>query len=458
MNDLRSPPLRFLAVLGLAVLTVAPTAGSAQPGPPGGAGGPGTGGGRSTQEQQAEVRLKRGEVQLEVDALEARNAELTAALVTLADNVANQQALLEEAQRVAVAAQEDVVEAEAAVADAQSRITELDSAREQLVVEAYMSPPSESALDTFDARSISDATVKQALLDLQAAEDADVLDQLTAAHEDVEVERQNKAVVAAEAERRQQEAAEALAAVEAAQAQQQAFADEAAASLERKLAESAALEAVDQELSRRIAEEQAALARRLAEEAAAREARERAAREAREARERAGGAGGGGGGGGAAPSAGPSRGGGAPAAGPGTITPVPGGLASVSCPGGKQITVAGSMADEVRRLLDAAAADGVPMCGWGWRNPQQQIALRRAHCGSSDYAIWHLPAGACSPPTARPGFSMHEVGLAIDFYCGAGESINTRRSRCYRWLAGNAGRFGLHNLPSEPWHWSTNGH
>src|SRR5687767_14151298 len=127
MNDLRSPPLRFLAVLGLAVLTVAPTAGSAQPGPPGGAGGPGSGGGRSTQEQQAEVRLKRGEVQLEVDALEARNAELTAALVTLADNVANQQALLEEAQRVAVAAQEDVVEAEAAVADAQSRITELDS-------------------------------------------------------------------------------------------------------------------------------------------------------------------------------------------------------------------------------------------------------------------------------------------------------------------------------------------
>jgi hypothetical protein len=100
----------------------------------------------------------------------------------------------------------------------------------------------------------------------------------------------------------------------------------------------------------------------------------------------------------------------------------------------------------------------VVMCGWGYRNPQQQIALRRSHCGSSDYAIWHMPAGACSPPTARPGYSMHEVGLAVDFYCGDGGSISSRRNPCYRWLDGHAGSYGFYNLPSEPWHWSTNGH
>ena len=42
-------------------------------------------------------------------------------------------------------------------------------------------------------------------------------------------------------------------------------------------------------------------------------------------------------------------------------------------------------------------------------------AVRRANCGSSNYAIYQMPASACSPPTARPGTSMHEQGLAIDF-------------------------------------------
>jgi len=431
-------PLRFAAVVGLALVSTLPTATSAtssrQPPP-----------GTSSEQQRAEVREKQGEVEIEVDVLEARNSELTAALATLADNVAHQQAQLEEAQRVADEAETDVEEATAAVADAQARIGELEAARERLVVDAYMSPPSESAFDVFDAGSIADATVKQALLDLHADSDADVLDQLTAAHEDVEIERQNKEAVAAEAERKRGAAEDALARVEAAQAQQQAFADEAAASLDRKLAESAQLEEIDQELSRKIAEEQAALARRLAEEAAARAAREQAANQSRGGGGGGGGSGGGGGGGGAS-------------VGPGTIAPVPGGLARVSCPAGKSITVAGSVADELRRLLDAAAADGVVMCGWGWRNPQQQIALRRSHCGSSDYAVWHMPAGACSPPTARPGYSMHETGLAVDFYCGNGGSISSRRNSCFRWLDGHASSYGLYNLPSEPWHWSTNGH
>ena len=61
--------------------------------------------------------------------------------------------------------------------------------------------------------------------------------------------------------------------------------------------------------------------------------------------------------------------------------------------------------------------------------------------------------------TARPGSSMHERGLAIDFYRrlsggGAGEIAGTR---AFRWLSRNAKTYGLYNLPSEPWHWSTTG-
>jgi hypothetical protein len=50
---------------------------------------------------------------------------------------------------------------------------------------------------------------------------------------------------------------------------------------------------------------------------------------------------------------------------------------------------------------------------------------------------------------------MHEKGLAIDFTCGGG-TISRGRA-CFGWLDGHATGYGLHNLPSEPWHWSTDG-
>jgi hypothetical protein len=119
------------------------------------------------------------------------------------------------------------------------------------------------------------------------------------------------------------------------------------------------------------------------------------------------------------------------------------------------ITVDSSIAEPVRALLLAAESEGVALAGSGHRSAEVQIELRRAHCGTSDYAVFDMPAEACSPPTARPGHSMHERGLAIDFTC-AGQLVR-RSDRCFGWLATHAGRFGLSNLPSEPWHWSVNG-
>jgi LAS superfamily LD-carboxypeptidase LdcB len=139
------------------------------------------------------------------------------------------------------------------------------------------------------------------------------------------------------------------------------------------------------------------------------------------------------------------------------IRPAPGGLATVTCPHGGSITVAGSIADNVQALLNAAAADGVSLCASsGWRSPQKQIDLRRQNCGSSNYAIYYMPASQCSPPTARPGSSMHERGLAIDFSCNGGGAIRYG-NECWNWLAAHADEYGLYNLPSEPWHWSTSG-
>jgi hypothetical protein len=122
------------------------------------------------------------------------------------------------------------------------------------------------------------------------------------------------------------------------------------------------------------------------------------------------------------------------------------------------ITVHADIADQLGTLVRAARGDGLTLAGGGYRDPAQQIALRRAHCGSSPYAIHQMPASQCSPPTARPGTSLHERGLAIDFTCD-GSLIRSRSNPCYRWLAAHAADYGLHELRSgaEPWHWSTTG-
>ncbi len=115
-----------------------------------------------------------------------------------------------------------------------------------------------------------------------------------------------------------------------------------------------------------------------------------------------------------------------------------------------------SIASNVAALLDAARAAGINLSGGGYRDPAGQIAVRMANCGTSDYAIYQMPASQCIPPTARPGTSMHERGLAMDLQ-SSGRLITSRSDPAFVWLAANAARFGFYNLPSEPWHWSTNG-
>lgn len=127
----------------------------------------------------------------------------------------------------------------------------------------------------------------------------------------------------------------------------------------------------------------------------------------------------------------------------------PSGPLQLSTAGG--ITVASHVAPYLQALLDAARADGVELAGSGYRSAQAQIRLRLTN-GCPD--VYTAPPSSCAVPTAVPGRSMHEVGEAVDF-THQGRTL-TRGSVGFAWLQSNAGRFGLYNLPSEPWHWSTN--
>jgi peptidoglycan hydrolase CwlO-like protein len=115
--------------------------------------------------------------------------------------------------------------------------------------------------------------------------------------------------------------------------------------------------------------------------------------------------------------------------------------------------VACSVGPKFAAMVSDARLDGVDLTGGGgYRSPEGQIAVRKSNCGTSDYAIYEMPASSCSPPTARPGSSQHEVGLAIDFV-----NCSTRQTACYQWLDLHAKSYGYFNLPSEAWHWSTTG-
>lgn len=120
------------------------------------------------------------------------------------------------------------------------------------------------------------------------------------------------------------------------------------------------------------------------------------------------------------------------------------------------INIHKDIAPNLQAMMDAMRAAGLKPGGGGYRDPVGQINVRRNNCGTSHYAIYEMKSSACSPPTAKPGTSMHEKGLAIDFTCGGGTLKSG--SACFNWLKINAANYGFINYPVEPWHWSTNGH
>lgn len=123
------------------------------------------------------------------------------------------------------------------------------------------------------------------------------------------------------------------------------------------------------------------------------------------------------------------------------------------------IVVNETIGQRVKALLGHAADDGIELGGYGYRSTQRQIELRAQNCGPRYYDVFVKSSSECSPMTAIPGRSLHERGLAIDFHrkLADGGIGAIAGSRAFTWLDRNAKTYGLYNLPSEPWHWSTTG-
>jgi zinc D-Ala-D-Ala carboxypeptidase len=115
-------------------------------------------------------------------------------------------------------------------------------------------------------------------------------------------------------------------------------------------------------------------------------------------------------------------------------------------------TVHRTVAYAYRRMVDDAKKAGISISGGGFRTTQRQIELRKIN-GCPD--VWTAPSSSCRVPTAIPGRSLHEIGMAVDITSG-GKTL-TSKSPAFKWLQTHADEYGFVNLPSEPWHWSITG-
>lgn len=367
-----------------------------------------------TSEELEEIREERRELQAEiadkaasVDATQISLDDLAAAVDVLNGNVMAQELRVADSRRTLVntrarlaQANENVIAIEADLAVRQSKLA-------SRAVASWLNQGSEPPL-LVESEDPSQAARMQALVGNITGTEADIADQVRELKDDLRIERRIASAANIDANTIAARLAIELAGLQQARTEAQDLANAAEARLEHLLLEQQYLQSLDEELA---AEYDVALE----------ELREVLKRTATE---------------GSAPT-----------------EPLPDRSEVVKV---RSIFVHASIAPELELLLAHAESDGIILMGGGYRDSTRQVQLRIAHCGSSDYAIWEMSPSQCSPPTARPGRSLHERGLAIDF-TDNGRAINSRSSAAYKWLNANAADYGLFNLPSEPWHWSTTG-
>ncbi|HSE56506.1 MAG TPA: M15 family metallopeptidase [Candidatus Paceibacterota bacterium] len=137
----------------------------------------------------------------------------------------------------------------------------------------------------------------------------------------------------------------------------------------------------------------------------------------------------------------------------GTVAACKNGIEKVQTKGGVFYACT-SIAKNLQTMIDLAYAQNIKLGGGGFRTNEQQKVLRAKHCGGT-VNIFNEKA-KCVPPTAYPGRSRHESGLAFDFTCER-QTIRSKDNKCFVWLKNNAKNYALFNFPKEPWHWSIDG-
>lgn len=368
------------------------------------------------------VRRQRAAAAARLDALRADADEVEQALEDLSANTTGREADLRTARTAEEQANKNLLAAQAEVDTVRGRIDVLSASAKQAALRAFTSSGDSNLFSTLLATAAVTVGVEEVLYDLAVGDVSSALDELDSARRELEALRRKAQRAAGAATKRREKVEQRLAELAEARKQQQALGERIEQRIEDALSEAEALADLDATLSRRIAERELALARRARALAAA--AGIKNARVNRDGRIKVP-----------------------------VIPSAKNGLVRVN-----GVLVDRSIGEKFATLVAWAAEDGIRLSGGGYRSAQDQIWLRKLHCGTSDYDVWEKPSWECSPPTARPGFSLHERGLAIDIRCN-GRLLSRYSDPCFAWMAEHAPKVGLYNdvTGREAWHWSTTG-
>lgn len=145
---------------------------------------------------------------------------------------------------------------------------------------------------------------------------------------------------------------------------------------------------------------------------------------------------------------------------------------------GRTSRVNSQLSGPLLALFNTARGSGVPLELNGiFRDMDGQIGIYTKWCSSGGITPTPPPYPKASysdytrcPGGAPPGYSNHQMGLAIDFNCDGSlipQSYSSAQlNECFQWLVSNAGVFGLFELGKgenrngsgyEGWHWSVDG-
>jgi len=168
----------------------------------------------SNEEKRATAAAKKSEAAAKLDTLKANDAELEAAVKALDAGVAVQAASTDAAHQALRAAERNLGTAQARLATTEARMADLRVKASEAAVRAYVHPGGDTLLDIVRSKDLGEASRRQTLLAHVVSSDRDVVDQMRAARQDEQFEKENLADAAGVAADRKKAAAEKLVGLE----------------------------------------------------------------------------------------------------------------------------------------------------------------------------------------------------------------------------------------------------
>jgi murein DD-endopeptidase MepM/ murein hydrolase activator NlpD len=160
----------------------------------------------AARKQQEQIRAKRAQTAAKLNALKSSDAQLEKAVQALANQVKGQSAKLASARQAQAVAEASVTQAEDRISATEAQMHSLQSAVVDRAVAAYVRPQQTALATIGDAKDLGEASRRASMLRQVANNDRDVIDQLHATKEDLDLERQKADAARAVAAKRRETA------------------------------------------------------------------------------------------------------------------------------------------------------------------------------------------------------------------------------------------------------------